>query len=168
MLHNAIDTTAQSTYSFTLFAWCHPRLWCLPRSIVAWATPAFRCGPHAWHFLLVATCGLATFILSLVFLRSSSIHVRCDTLHTCLFYLLFVSYPHRKALITSVPLRWLAWRKISASNAYTSTILLCYHALYSILILMCMNIAIAFTSKSEKIPWKIKILDKWSLLIYLY
>jgi len=59
-------------------------------------------------------------------------------------------------MITSTPQERLAWKKISASNAYTCTILLCYHALYSILILMCMNIAITFTCKSEKIPRKSK------------
>jgi len=91
-------------------------------------------------------------------------HVQCDTLHTCLFSLLFVSCPHRIALITSVLLRQLAWRvcrKISASNAYTCTILLCCHTLYSILILMCTNIAIAFTCSSEKFLEKLKLLTRY-------
>ena len=57
----------------------------------------------------------------------------------------FVSYPHSMALIASVLLRRVARKKISASNAYTCTILPCYHAPYSILLLMCMYIAIAFT-----------------------
>ena len=139
-------------------------MWCLPRSITAWATPAFRRGSRAWNFLLPATHGLATFIIK-PRVSSSSIHVRCDTLHTFLFYLLFVSCPHRMALITSIPLRRLAWRKISASNAYTCTILLCYHALYSIIILMCTNITIAFTWRSEKNPQKIKTLDTWSIQV---
>jgi len=144
------------------FAWCHAQLWCLPRSIAAWATPAFRYGPRAWHFLQPTTHGLATFIIKPC-VSSSSIHAQCNTLHTCLFYLLFVSCPHRMALITSAPLRQLTWRKISASNACTCTILLCYHALYSILIIICTNIAITFTCRSEKIPRKIKTLDTWCI-----
>ena len=130
-------------------------------TIVMLATPAFRYGPHAWYFLLLATCGLATFTIKPC-VSTSSIHVRCDTLHTCLFYSLFVSCPHSMALITSVTLRQLTWRKISASNAHTCTILLCYHALYSILILMYTNtnIATAFTCKSEKIPRKLKLLTR--------
>ena len=95
---------------------------------------AFMHGPRVWNFLLPAT-----FIIK-PRVSSSSIHVRCDTLHAYLFYLLFVSCPHRMTMITSIPQRWLAWRKISASNAYTCTMLLCHHALYTILILMCMNI----------------------------
>ena len=144
------------------FAWCHIWLWCLPRSIAAWATPAFRHGPRTWHFLLSAMRGLATFFIE-PYVSSSSMHVRCDVLHTYQFYLLFVSCPHRITLITSVPLRRMAWRKISTSNPHTCcTILLCYHALYSILILMCINVAIAFTCRREKIPRKIKTLDTWS------
>jgi len=76
---------------------------------------------------------------------------------TCVFYLLFESYPHRMNLIASIPQRWMAWRKISAFNTYTCTILLCYHAFYSILQLMCMHIAIAFTCKSKRFLKKLKL-----------
>ena len=144
------------------FTWCHTRLWCLPRSIATWATPAFRRGPRMWYFLLPAMRSLATFIIKSC-VSSSSMHAWCDTLHTCLFYLLFVSCPRRMALITSVMLRRLTWRKISDSNANTCTIALCYHALYSILILMYTKIAITFTCGNEKIPRKIKTLGTWSI-----
>ena len=48
--------------SHTCGIFLHTRLWCLPCSIAAWATPAFRRGPCAWYFLLPA------LLLSLVFL----------------------------------------------------------------------------------------------------
>ena len=46
---------------------CHAALQHGPHSIAAWATPAFRRGPHAWHFLLPATRsthGLATIVIA--------------------------------------------------------------------------------------------------------
>ena len=105
--------------------------------------------------------GLVMFIIK-PHVCSTSIHVRCDTLYTCLqcIYLLFMSCPHRMVMITNVLRRRL---KILASNTYTCTTLLCNHTLYSILIVMHMNIAIAFTCRSGKNPQKITNLDSWSI-----
>ena len=122
-----------TSHTHGIFCVGHAWLWCLPHSIAAWATPAFRRGPHAWHFLLPATRGLSTFIIKPMFLSLLCMYNLIRTLHTCSFNLLFVSFPHRMTLITSIPHRQLVWREISASNTYTCTMLLCYHALYSIL-----------------------------------
>ena len=126
--------------------------------------PALRRGPcqllGVGHVRGISYC-LPRMAIINPHVSSSSIHVRCDTLHTCLFNLLFVSCPNRETLIMSILQRRLAWRKISASNIYTCTILLCYHTLYSILTLMCTHIAIDFTCRSKKnSSKKLKILTR--------
>jgi len=125
--HNWI--TVQSTYNST-HAWnflrgatydcdaCHAALQHGSRQLLGMG---HACGIT---YTLPATHGFAMFIIK-PHISSSFMHVQCDTLHTCLFYLLFCVLPtqntDRILLITSVPLRRLAWRKISASNAYACT-----------------------------------------------
>ena len=127
--------------------------------------PALARGPCAWLFLLPATRGLATFIIK-PHVSSFSIHVWCDTLHTCLFYLLFVSWI---VLIMSVPGG--DWRGGRFQLLIHTTPALYYcvitHCTVYVLILMCTNSAIAFTRRREKIPWKIKTVDTWSIQVNL-
>ena len=156
--------TVQSTYNFT-HEWhflccathdcdaCHAALQCEPCQFLG-----------VGHMRGISYClpcvAFPRLLLNLVFLAFLYMYDVIHCICTCLFYLLFMSCPHRMALIMSVPLRRLAWRKISASNAYTCTILLDYHALYSILILICTNITIAFSCRSEKFLKKLKLLTR--------
>ena len=145
--------TVQSTYNFT-------HMWhflCGATHDCDTFPAALQCGPH--QLLRVGhTCGISyclprvaypCLLLSLVFLALLYMYDVIYCIHVYFTYFLCLA-KHGMALITSVLLRQLAWRKISASNAYTCTILLYCHALYSIIILTYTNITIAFTCRSEK------------------
>ena len=104
---------------------------------------------HTPLFLLPTMCGLATPDIKLHG-SSSSLHAQCFV-----YVSISLTLPtqdgfncKRFAEATSIK------EEISASNTYTCTILLCYHALYSRLILVWIHIPIAFTHTTEKIPQK--------------
>ena len=142
-----------------IFCMGHAWLWCLPCRIAAWATPAFRREPVAWHVPLTATRGHSTFIIKPMFLALLYMYDLMHCIHVHLTYSFCHSHTGWLWLRTFRTGDWLQWRKISASNTCTHTILLCYHALNSIL-----------TWISPLLKWKnspkIKTLDMWSTAVY--
>ena len=106
--------TVQSTYNFT-HAWHFLRG--ATRDCDA-CHAALQRGPHQIYGM-GHSCGFSILPVAMAVKKShgssSSLHVQCDA---CLFYLLFVSYPPRMALIASIKHRQLVWKKISASNTY--------------------------------------------------
>ena len=101
----------------------------------------------------------APYKLCLLWTGSHQLYDLMHSIHVHLTYSFCLSHTGWLWLWTFRTGDWLQWRKISASNTCTHTILLCYHALNSIL-----------TWISPLLKWKnspkIKTLDMWSTAVY--
>ena len=129
----------------------------VPCMIMMFVTQHCSVGHARGNFYCLPHMALPRLLFSSMFLALA--YSTCMMWYTAYMsiYLLFVFCLHRMALITRCSVEAACMEE--ATNTYTCTIILCYHTLYSILILMCMNIAIAFICRSGKIPRKIKNLD---------
>ena len=143
----------------------HAWSWCLPRMIAVWATPAFRRGPHAWHFPLPATRGHSTFIIKPMFLALLYMYDLIHCIHVLLTYSLCLSHTGWLWLRAFCTGDWHQWRKIQ--------LLIHTPALYYCVFTHCTlyintSIAIAFICRSEKFPQKLKLLTRDLQLYSLY